>query len=365
MTSPSRWKPADVARISGSPAASAPLIAATDVVPVVEGYGFWDAWPIQRLDGEVFRTAGGVELWMALGTPLFDDPDDRHSHARIHLIHRDHRGWRHVGPVLPDGFAPGSREWSGTAVIDDAERRVTLFFTAAGRRGEAATTFEQRLFAADATFRDDDGGSLVDWRDLRELVESDPQHYMATTGGTGKVGTIKAFRDPAYFRDPADGSEYLLFAASAAGSTSSFNGVVAIARASVDGWSLLPPIVSADGLNNELERPHVIHRDGLYYLFWVTQRHVFDPDGPTGPTGLYGMVAGSLFGDWRPLNGSGLVVANPEGSPAQAYSWFVFPDLSVTSFVDSWGVDGVRRFGGTFAPFLHLRLEGDRAFLRS
>ncbi|WP_306286219.1 glycoside hydrolase family 68 protein [Sphingomonas sp. Ant20] len=97
----------------------------------------------------------------------------------------------------------------------------------------------------------------------------------------------------------------------------------------------------------------------------MTQRHVFDPAGPTGPTGLYGMVSDSLFGEWKPLNGTGLIVANPEEAPAQAYSWFVFPDLSVTSFVDDWGTDGVRRFGGTFAPFLHLRLDGDKAYVRN
>lgn len=364
MNASSRWNAGDVAAIPSADWPAAPRITSSDVVPVVEGHGFWDAWPVQRLDGDVYRTGIGLELWMALGTPLFDDPDDRHGHARIHLIIRDGGIWRHVGPAMPDGFAPGSREWSGTATIDDDERKVTLYFTAAGRRGEAETTFEQRLFAADATLRQDDDVRLTDWRDLRELVERDPDHYMTTTGGTGRIGTIKAFRDPAYFRDPADGREYLLFAASAAGSEASHNGVIAVAVSQEGVWHLLPPLVTADGLNNELERPHLVHHDGLYYLFWVTQRHVFDPAGPTGPTGLYGMVAESVFGDWRPLNGSGLVFGNPGDAPAQAYSWFVLPDLSVTSFVDDWGGSQERRFGGTFAPFLHLVLDGDTASLR-
>ncbi|WP_306286220.1 glycoside hydrolase family 68 protein [Sphingomonas sp. Ant20] len=255
MTTPSRWKAADILTITKATSQSAPVIGPSEVVPVLNGYGFWDAWPVQSTDGAVYRTTDGVEIWMALGTPLFDNPDDRHSHARIHVIHRDDSGWRHVGPALPDGFAPGSREWSGTAVIDDAKRNVTLFFTAAGRRGEAETTFEQRLFAADSTL--EEGGSLVDWRNLRELVQRDPEHYMPTTGGTGKVGTIKAFRDPAFFRDPADATDYFLFAASAAGSSSAYNGVIAIARAVGNDWELLPPIVTADGVNNELERPHV------------------------------------------------------------------------------------------------------------
>lgn len=365
MTALSIWDSQAFANLADQQSA-APTITERDVMPVAPGFGFWDAWPVQKLDGNLFRLADGGEIWMALGTPLFDNPDDRHSHARIHLILRDGRGWQHLGPAMPDGFAPGSREWSGSAVIDDDGRTVTLYYTAAGRRGEAETTFEQRLFAADATL--ETGArqpALVDWRGLRELVQRDPAHYMTTAGGTGTVGKIKAFRDPAFFRDPADGQDYFFFAGSAAESPSDYNGVIGIARASADGWQILPPIVSADGFNNELERPHVIHHGGLYYLFWVTQRHVFDPSGPTGPTGLYGMVADNLFGDWKPINGSGLVFANPEEAPAQAYSWFVFPDLSVTSFVDDWGQSNERRFGGTFAPFLHLHLEGDRAFLRA
>ncbi|HTM96970.1 MAG TPA: glycoside hydrolase family 68 protein, partial [Croceibacterium sp.] len=65
------------------------------------------------------------------------------------------------------------------------------------------------------------------------------------------------------------------------------------------------------------------------------------------------------------LNGTGLVFANPPEAPAQAYSWLVLPDLSVTSFVDNWGREPAepRRFGASFAPALHLRLDGANAVL--
>ncbi|MGX7835970.1 glycoside hydrolase family 68 protein, partial [Campylobacter fetus subsp. venerealis] len=80
----------------------------------------------------------------------------------------------------------------------------------------------------------------------------------------------------AFFRDPADNQDYILFAASIARSRSAWNGAVGIARRVVDQeWQILPPLVEADGLNNELERPHVIMRDGRYYLFWSTQTKVF------------------------------------------------------------------------------------------
>lgn len=348
-----------------------PLIGGADVVRIAPDLDIWDAWPVQDADGTPSALPDGQTLWMALGAPRFDDPDERHGHARIQLILRDAGGWRPLGAAMPDGFAPGSREWSGSALLAPDRRTLTLFFTATGRRGEAALSFEQRLFRADATLAQVDGAyRLADWRDLREFVVRDPAHYMASDAGNGAVGTIKAFRDPAYFRDPRDGRHHVFFAASLAGSTSAFNGAVGWATARDDTlaqWDIRPPLISADALNNELERPHVIFHHGLYYLFWSTQRHVFNPAGPTGPTGLYGMVADRLDGGWRPLNGTGLVFANPDTAPKQAYSWLVLPDLQVTSFIDAWGSDGsdanARRFGATFAPMLRLRLQLDEAGL--
>ncbi|WP_242126679.1 glycoside hydrolase family 68 protein [Sphingobium sp. Sx8-8] len=342
-----------------------PPIGEDDVVSAAPGIDIWDAWPVQQRDGKPVTLPDGAEIWMALAAPHFPNPDERHGHARIHLFRREDHGWHHLGPAMPDGFSPGSREWSGSAVHDPHDDSITLYFTAAGRRGEAETSFEQRMFSAKATLTP--AGHCESWRDLKEVVAIDRLHYMPTTEG-GAIGTIKAFRDPFYFRDPASGAHYLYFAGSQAGSASAFNGVIGIATAAPDrpdDWRTQPPSLSADGLNNELERPHVVIHGGLYYLFWSTQRHVFDPAGPTGPTGLYGAVSERPDGGWRMLNGSGLVFANPASSPAQAYSWMVLPDLSVTSFIDNWGTGPDRRFGGCFAPFLHLALNQDRALLEN
>lgn len=367
MIKPSLWAPDHVAPLERCATSVLPQISGAEVIPVTDHVGLWDAWPIQHYDGAPVSLAGGTELWMALGAPRCDhDPDARHQHARIHLLQRRGQRWDHLGLAMPDGFSPGSREWSGSAVLDPTDMTVTLYFTAVGRRGEAVPSFEQRMFAAVATLVCADGPPrLAEWRSLREILALDPQHYMPTGGIDGEVGKIKAFRDPGYFRDPASGQEYLLFAGSVARSQSTYNGAVGIARRSGSSdWELCPPLVSADGLNNELERPHVVHHAGLYYLFWSTQRHVFNPDGVRGPTGLYGMVSSQLLGGWKPLNGSGLVFANPERAPAQAYSWLVLPDHSVASFVDNWGGGPIRRFGGTFAPFVRIGLSGERAWLQ-
>lgn len=95
----------------------------------------------------------------------------------------------------------------------------------------------------------------------------------------------------------------------------------------------------------------------------------------TGPTGLYGFVAGLMDGDWKPLNGSGLVLRNPIEEPHQCYSWLVLNDLRVTSFVDMHTLGGrnpdeveasgsvPEHFGGTPGPVNQIALEGDRAHL--
>lgn len=364
------WTAGHLAKIRSAPDTVLPLIIDRDVERVSEAVDIWDAWPVQEEDGRPSLLGDGATLWMALAAPRFPDPDERHSHARIHLFRRDTSGWTHLGPAMPDGFSPGSREWSGSAVLAEDRHGVTLYFTATGQRGEAKPSFTQRIWRAFATLDDVAGGRLTDWRGLSEIIVRDPSWYMASDAGPGSVGTIKAFRDPAYFRDPVTGKRFLTFAASDARSPSDFNGAIGLAVAAngeAVSWTIQPPIVTASGLNNELERPHLVYHGGAYYLFWSTQAHVFNPAGATGPTGLYGMTSSRIEGPWEALNGSGLVFANPIEAPAQGYSWLVLPDLRVISFIDNWGqrdLSAPRRFGATFAPEMHLELRGAKAGLK-
>lgn len=367
------WSALQVAAIDHQNLPQLPLIEAADARPVLPGFDLWDMWPVQLANGALARIDGSV-LWLVLSAPSGDDPGSRHDVARIRLIRRTGDSWKDCGNAMPDGFSPGSREWAGSAVYDPETARLTLYFTAAGRRDEPAPTFEQRLFQTSGTLIVGQNKiSIADWTTPVESVASDGQHYVRVDQVDGEPGHIKAFRDPAFFRDPADGQNYLLFTASLQQSSQSFNGAVGIARAEGEHWRLLAPIVHADGVNNELERPHIIVRNGLYYLFWSTQKRVFAPDGPYGPNGLYGMVANSVLGPYRPLNGTGVVAANPEEEPLQCYSWWVLDTLEVASFVDHWGLKGRRftdhpemlrgQFGGTPAPLFSIALNGDEAQL--
>ena len=349
------WTAAHVADIDGASLPALPVIVAADIVRVVPGRDLWDFWPLQTDDGAVAIVDGG-ELWFALSATATGAPELRHDRARLRVLRRDRTGWSDLGLALPDGFGPGSREWSGSAVVD--ADGLTLYFTAAGRLGETRISYAQRLFQTRAKLALD--GRPYEWTVPIEAVVSDGLEYVVADQADGKIGAIKAFRDPGYFRDPADGVAYLLFTASLGRSTSAFNGAVGVARQHGAGWSLLPPLIQADGVNNELERPHVVVRNGLYYLFWSTQGSVFAP-GIEAPTGLYGMVAERLLGPYAPLNGTGLVLANPSAAPAQAYSWLVLDNLRITSFIDHVGPG--RGFGGAPAPEGRLIVDGTRTGL--
>lgn len=333
---------------------------------VLAGHDVWDPWPVQQPDGSP-AAAGGAELWMALTAPAHGHPEDRHDVARLRLLARRGESWTDLGHVFADGASLGSREWSGSAVRRP-DGSVSIFYTAAGRAGEARPTFIQRVVEARRMLGVDDGrvrlGALLT---QRELVRSHRPEYLPANEINGAPGQIKAFRDPGWFRDPADGREYLLIAASVPW-RDRFMGAIALACKSSQGWELLPPLLRADGIHREIERPHVVVRDGRYYLFFSASRRSFHPAN-SAPTALYGFVASRLTGPYEPLNGSGLVLQNPPARPDQAYAWLVLDDLRAVSFVDypnGSGNDPRRmaaaearaRFGGTIAPMLRLTLDG-------
>ncbi|WP_084355922.1 glycoside hydrolase family 68 protein [Novosphingobium lentum] len=360
-----RWEPVAFDRVPEI----AP-IAAIDSTPILPGLDLWDCWPLQHEDGRTV-THRDRQWWFFLSAPCFPDPVQRHDAARIRLVSRGADGWRDHGNAMPDGHSPGSREWAGSAVLLDDGITVLLLFTAAGRRDEAPS-FEQRLFACQGTLGADGPSG---WQAPREMFVADGSRYVLDRQDSGRVGEIKGFRDPAWFRDPATGLRHILFTGSAAWSGDPHNGVIGSATQANDGtWTLGDPLVEAIGVNNELERPHILQRDGRYYLFWSTQRHTYGPAAVAGPNGLYAMVANGLDGPWRPVNGNALVAANPADEPTQGYSWWVTGEGAVWSFVDHWGMQGRSladhpellrsHFGGTPAPVFHLEFDGDSILLR-
>ena len=403
MTRRHRRRPADAVPDGGDPQTprwtreQAAQIARTDdtTAPVVYSpaanldpeHHVWDTWLVRDRDGSL-ADVGGYRVVVALTADSDLLPGKRHDTATLRFYYsRDGRDWHLGGRLFADSTALGSRQWAGSALYDGGD--LYAYYTAAGEREEADLSYTQHLVVADGgqLVADSTGVHIEGTFDHHSLLRPDGEWYEREEQSRGMIYT---FRDPWFFEDPATGETYLLFEAntpvpegsslcSGDATQQAFNGSVGIAHSPTGDptdFELRPPLLDGVCVNQELERPHVVVRDGRYYLFVSSHMHTFAP-GLEGFDALYGFVADSLRGDYRPLNDSGLVATNPANAPFQAYSWLAYghrEEVLVTSFVnytefDRPSLDDVaylpeseqrRRFGGTLAPTLRLRLDGDR-----
>jgi levansucrase len=130
-------------------------------------------------------------------------------------------------------------------------------------------------------------------------------------------------------------------------------------------FRLLPPILSANCVNQQTERPHLVFRNGQVYLFTISHTFTYAP-GLTGPDGVYGFVGNAIRSNYRPLNGSALVLGNPAEQPLQQYSHYVMPNLLVESFIDTIFTQPNQQapvYGGTLAPTLRLDIRGSNTYV--
>jgi len=382
----------------------------TDLNEAAPGLHVWDTWPLRNRDGSVACLDGWL-IQFALTAPDEVLPGKRHDIAEIRYFYsREGYDWRLGGPVFVPESAKGNRQWAASSVWDSETEEIFIFYTATGQSGNPNDpradgidiSYEQRLaLAQGATIETNrDNVDIAGIWDHEIILTADGEYYQ--TQDQAGSGIIYAFRDPWYFEDPASGCQYLVFegntpvsdeetacepqeldsgdyTSGVATTGAQFNGSIGLAVSTSDDdmseWELQPPLLDAVCVNQQLERGNVVVMDGSYYLFCDSHKFTF-PEGLDGPDGMYGLVADSLRGDYQPLNGSGLVLANPEDQPFQTYSWMPVPyegnqiavlsyynyhDLGETSLT---GVGNLSRkgqqakFGGTFAPTVVVELDG-------
>ncbi|WP_224267932.1 glycoside hydrolase family 68 protein [Haloprofundus salinisoli] len=379
------WTREHAAGIERSEDTVAPIIYPPEA-PVDSDLHIWDTWFLRERDSSIAEI-DGYRVIFALTSSSELLPGKRHDVATIRYFYsRDGEEWETGGPVFDvDENGPlGSRQWAGCALYDQGT--VYAYYTASGARGEEELTYTQRLAVGrGGTVETDENGLRIDGTWTHEvLLEPDGEYYEIEAQSRGMIYT---FRDPWFFED--EGTTYLLFEANtpvlegsdACGDPAQqeFNGSVGIAESPTGDptdFKLRPPLLDAVCVNQELERPHVVRRDGRYYLFISSHVHTFAPD-LDGYDALYGFVADSLRGEYEPLNGSGLVLTNPANAPFQAYSWLAYDhgdELLATSFFNYFEFDRpsldevavlpeaeqLRRFGGTLAPTVRIRLDDNR-----
>lgn len=356
----------------------------------------WDTLPLRTLDGTIVSVNGWSVIFTltAIKEPktyknedgsydIVTDWENRHGRARIYYWYsKDSKNWTLGGRVMSEGVSPTTREWAGTPILLNDEGEIELYYTCV-TPGATIAKVKGKITTTES------GVELSDFNKVTELFSADGFYYQ-----TEEQNQFWNFRDPSPFIDPNDGRLYMVFEGNVAGERGSHEittkdmgdvppgydevggaryqtGCVGLAVATDsegNNWQLLPPLITAVGVNDQTERPHFVFKDGKYYLFTISHKYTY-ADGLTGPDGVYGFVSDSLFGPYEPLNGSGLVLGNPSSQPFQTYSHCVMPNGLVTSFIDNVpstsgdGYDGENRIGGTEAPTVQIKLEGNRTFM--
>jgi levansucrase len=425
-TKRSSWPRSRAADIELSQETRIPLLSS--VTPLSENIWAWDSWVLRHPDGSQAKVHGHYLLFsLTAGRSLA--PEDRHNNARIgYWISNNGKDWTFKGPVFKETESLGSRQWSGSAVYKNG--KVYLFYTAVGQKNDPWVSMEQRLALAKGSLVEDgDGVSLKDWSPHQVILEAegtyyqtdaqsvfDPEHPDRRTAAPGPEGArddggsdiIYSFRDPWYFEDPETGKSMLLFAANTPGVSHDkrcqkaslgdadaainkgiprgavqYNGSVGLAIApdpnNLFVWERKPAILNAECVNQQLEIPRFVFKDGKYYLFAASHTFTFaNALKPVGLDALYGFVADDLTGNYEPLNGSGLVLGNPEEDPIQTFAWVVLKDGLVISYVNYYNLEGLspgdiydqpvdylrQHFGGTLAPTIALDIEGKKTTIR-
>ncbi|SHO57332.1 glycoside hydrolase family 68 protein [Vibrio quintilis] len=390
------WSRADALKVKfDDPTTTQPTVDLE--FPVMDETLFiWDTMPLRKLDGTIVSVNGWSVIFTltAIREPenyqnedgsydITSDWNARHGRARIcYWYAKDGQSWAFGGRVMADGVSPTAREWAGTPILLNDQGEIELYYTCVNPDATIAKVRGHITETGDSV-------QLSDFHEVTELFTADGFYYQ-----TEAQNTYWNFRDPSPFTDPNDGRLYMVFEGNVAGKRGSHQitskdmgdvppghedvggakyqaGCIGLAVAKDDkgdDWQLLPPLITAVGVNDQTERPHFVFKDGKYYLFTISHQFTY-ADGLTGPDGVYGFVSDSLFGPYEPLNGSGLVLGNPSSQPFQTYSHCVMPNGLVTSFIDSVPApddsdyDGDYRIGGTEAPTVQIKIEGNRTFV--
>ncbi|WP_243076528.1 glycoside hydrolase family 68 protein [Microbacterium sp. SS28] len=382
----------------------------------------WDTWPLTDEDGNQY-SVNGQEIIFSLVADRNLGFDDRHVFAKIGYFYRpagvaaadrpENGGWTYGGLVFKEGVTgqifedqsySHQTQWSGSARVSK-NGEIKLFFTDVAFYRDAAGNnikpYDPRIaLSVGKVHAGPKGVSFTGFNKVTSLLEADGTYYQ-----TGAQNEFFNFRDPFTFEDPAHpGETYMVFEGNSAmpresatcdeedlgyqagdphaesvdevnasGATYQI-GNIGLAKAKnkdLTEWEFLPPILSANCVTDQTERPQFVFKDGKYYLFTISHRGTF-ASGIDGPEGVYGFVGNGIRSDFQPLNGgSGLALGNPTnlnflgGQPFapdynqhpghfQAYSHYVMPGGLVQSFIDTIGThdDFVR--GGTLAPTVKM-----------
>lgn len=397
----SRWRIADALKVrADDPTTTMPKIDYN--FPVMSNdVMIWDTGALRDIHGQTVTINGWHVIW-SLAVDKIDKTNKnivnewatRNDRAYIGFWYsRTGNGtdWQWGGRLLQKTADLRPWEWSGSLVMREGSKNtVDMFYTSVGLPDNNAVP----SVSTGTIHTDDTKVWFEGFESTVEMFKADGIHE-----DNLEENPYFNYRDPHPFMNPHDGRIYCLYEGDVAGMRGSLTvggdemgpvppgyevgsgaqyGAAAIGIAILDEgayekgdfsmarWTQLNPLVTALGVNSQTERPHVVFKDGLTYLFTISHHSTY-VGGLDGPDGVYGFVSHhGIFGPYKPLNSSGLVLGNPSSAPYETYSHFVDPQGYVQAFIDTLPAtdgSGNYRIGGTLCPTVKLELEGDRTFI--
>jgi len=261
--------------------------------------------------------------------------DGRHDGVSIgHAVSKDLLKWKEIGTALRPGRKKSWDDrslWTGSVIRKG--KKYYMFYT--GRSMGKGMRWVQKIGLA---VSDD----LVNWKkfDGNPVLESDGRYY-DNGRKENKIGKIPAFRDPDVFYDPVLKKYFMVFCARVNSKKKVYNGCIGIAESSdlID-WKLKRPLISP-GRYDEMECPQMVIHKGIYYLFFLVPWEIcYEPGWAEyfgRYPGLHCYYSKSLFGKYKPVNGSGVVISNgrriygerlleKKGDKFEAIGWLNFDD---------------------------------------
>ncbi|MGP0690218.1 glycoside hydrolase family 68 protein [Priestia aryabhattai] len=372
----------------------------------------WDSWPLQNADGTVANYRGFQVVFALAGDPK--DADD----TSIYLFYKKAGdksidSWKNAGRVFKDSdkLVPNdphlknqTQEWSGSATLT-SNGKVRLFYT-----NFSGTQYgKQTLTTAQVNLSQPNEKTLKvkGVQDHKSIFDGDGKTYQNVQQfideGAYGSGDNHTLRDPHYIEDK--GRKYLVFEANTGtetgyqgeeslynrayygGNISFFqserekliqgpnkknaslaNGALGIVELNKDYTlkKVMKPLITSNTVTDEIERANLFKKDGKWYLFTDSRGSKMTIDG-IGQNDVYmlGYVSNTLTGDYKPLNGSGLVLhmnLDPKDKTF-TYSHFAVPqtrgdNVVITSYMTNRGFYANEH--ATFAPSFLLKVKGSK-----
>lgn len=406
----SHWTREQASRIRIDARTTFPMFDPLELAALLPGYDIWDNWLVLNEAHEIAEIEG-FRILVALAAPR-----NRRDVTRLCYFYSNDGIHYEVGGAMTDQtLERGTHEWSGCTILRD-DGTLQTFYTVARYLPSISTQLDQRL----ATFTQKVsavGNGLVLQSPFYHAILATPDGTFYQTAYQahmyerwhpsirGRIGNNKSdnfcFRDPHFFKDPQTQKCYLLFEANTGSNycpQGVFNrdyvgapsyepryiptldaykangcvGIVELTNPSYQTISYLPPLLTTNLVTDEIERINMIVHDGSYYLFCVTRGRKMTLVNAAIQNSVFmlGFRADTLFGNYAPLNDSGVVIRQDHGpngeasSPQNLYSFMVMPDLNVMCYANYCN-DGNNRLQRcrTVGPSVRLYIEGSSTHL--